>query len=51
MSTLIYPQPGTPQFQRYKRCIWELEGQPEDDEDGKLDDLLRRLVSPLIGHR
>ncbi|KAG9218976.1 hypothetical protein CCMSSC00406_0001386 [Pleurotus cornucopiae] len=25
--------PGTPQFQRYKRCIWELEGQPEDDED------------------
>ncbi|KZT20389.1 UPF0183-domain-containing protein [Neolentinus lepideus HHB14362 ss-1] len=25
--------PGTPLFQRYKRCLWEIEGQPEDDED------------------
>jgi len=25
--------PGTPLFQRYKRCPWEIEGQPEDDED------------------
>lgn len=22
-------------FQRYKRCNWEIEGNPEDDEDGK----------------
>jgi hypothetical protein len=21
-------------FQRYKRCPWEIEGKPEDDEDG-----------------
>jgi hypothetical protein len=27
-------QPGTPMFQRYKRCPWEIEGAPEDDEDG-----------------
>ncbi|KDQ64597.1 hypothetical protein JAAARDRAFT_75176 [Jaapia argillacea MUCL 33604] len=26
--------PGTPLFQRYKRCPWEIEGPPEDDEDG-----------------
>jgi len=25
--------PGTPLFQRYKRCPWELEANPEDDED------------------
>ncbi|KAI0771568.1 UPF0183-domain-containing protein [Trametes elegans] len=25
--------PGTPLFQRYKRCPWEIEGRPEDDED------------------
>jgi len=25
--------PGSPLFQRYKRCPWEIEGQPEDDED------------------
>ncbi|KAI9001067.1 UPF0183-domain-containing protein [Trametes punicea] len=25
--------PGTPLFQRYKRCLWEIEGHPEDDED------------------
>ncbi|KAJ7180195.1 hypothetical protein C8R43DRAFT_972147 [Mycena crocata] len=25
--------PGTPLFQRYKRCNWEIEGTPEDDED------------------
>ncbi|OBZ70459.1 hypothetical protein A0H81_09967 [Grifola frondosa] len=25
--------PGTPLFQRYKRCPWEIESQPEDDED------------------
>ncbi|KAI0677565.1 UPF0183-domain-containing protein [Trametes maxima] len=25
--------PGTPLFQRYKRCPWEIEGHPEDDED------------------
>lgn len=25
--------PGSPLFQYYKRCPWELEGQPEDDED------------------
>ncbi|KAF8913994.1 hypothetical protein CPB84DRAFT_1758102 [Gymnopilus junonius] len=25
--------PGSPLFQRYKRCNWELEGSPEDDED------------------
>ncbi|KAL0949450.1 hypothetical protein HGRIS_009505 [Hohenbuehelia grisea] len=25
--------PGSPQFQRYKRCNWEIEGKPEDDED------------------
>ncbi|PPQ68008.1 hypothetical protein CVT26_007371 [Gymnopilus dilepis] len=24
---------GSPLFQRYKRCNWELEGKPEDDED------------------
>ena len=28
------PQPGTPLFQRYKRCPWQIEGRPEDDEDG-----------------
>jgi hypothetical protein len=27
-------QPGTPLFQRYKRCPWQIEGKPEDDEDG-----------------
>ena len=27
-------QPGSPLFQRYKRCPWEIEGKPEDDEDG-----------------
>ncbi|KAG8218590.1 hypothetical protein J3R82DRAFT_4231 [Butyriboletus roseoflavus] len=26
--------PGSPLFQQYKRCPWELEGKPEDDEDG-----------------
>lgn len=25
--------PGSPLFQRYKRCYWEIEGRPEDDED------------------
>ncbi|KAH9482741.1 UPF0183 protein T01G9.2 [Psilocybe cubensis] len=25
--------PGSPTFQRYKRCNWEIEGMPEDDED------------------
>ncbi|KAJ6515790.1 hypothetical protein C8R45DRAFT_957618 [Mycena sanguinolenta] len=25
--------PGSPLFQRYKRCHWEIEGTPEDDED------------------
>lgn len=25
--------PGSPLFQRYKRCSWEIEGTPEDDED------------------
>ncbi|TFK23243.1 UPF0183-domain-containing protein [Coprinopsis marcescibilis] len=25
--------PGSPLFQRYKRCYWEIEGTPEDDED------------------
>ncbi|KAK0191081.1 hypothetical protein F5146DRAFT_1047050 [Armillaria mellea] len=25
--------PGTPLFQRYKRCNWEIESSPEDDED------------------
>ncbi|KAF5333094.1 hypothetical protein D9611_002433 [Ephemerocybe angulata] len=25
--------PGAPLFQRYKRCCWEIEGMPEDDED------------------
>jgi len=25
--------PGTPLFQRYKRCPWAIEGKPEDDED------------------
>jgi hypothetical protein len=29
-------QPGSPLFQRYKRCPWQLEGKPEDDEDGNL---------------
>ncbi|KAG6336846.1 hypothetical protein ID866_2242 [Astraeus odoratus] len=27
--------PGSPLFQYYKRCPWELEGKPEDDEDGQ----------------
>ncbi|KAF5390628.1 hypothetical protein D9757_002703 [Collybiopsis confluens] len=26
--------PGSPLFQIYKRCNWEIEGKPEDDEDG-----------------
>jgi len=26
--------PGAPLFQRYKRCPWEVEGSPEDNEDG-----------------
>ncbi|KAI5124941.1 hypothetical protein M0805_007368 [Coniferiporia weirii] len=25
--------PGTPMFQRYQRCPWEIEGKPEDEED------------------
>ncbi|KAG0709729.1 hypothetical protein DFH29DRAFT_993121 [Suillus ampliporus] len=25
--------PGSPLFQRYKRCPWQLESKPEDDED------------------
>ncbi|EMD40774.1 hypothetical protein CERSUDRAFT_111359 [Gelatoporia subvermispora B] len=25
--------PGSPLFQRYKRCPWEIEGRPEDNED------------------
>ncbi|GJE84192.1 UPF0183-domain-containing protein [Phanerochaete sordida] len=25
--------PGTPLFQRYKRCPWAIQGRPEDDED------------------
>ncbi|KLO18040.1 UPF0183-domain-containing protein [Schizopora paradoxa] len=25
--------PGTPMFQRYNRCPWEIEGEPEDEED------------------
>ncbi|KAF5387713.1 hypothetical protein D9615_000496 [Tricholomella constricta] len=28
--------PGSPLFQRYKRCNWEIEGKPEDDEDGNV---------------
>ena len=27
-------KPETPLFQRYKRCNWEIERKPEDDEDG-----------------
>ncbi|KAF9076744.1 hypothetical protein BDP27DRAFT_1413894 [Rhodocollybia butyracea] len=27
--------PGSPLFQMYKRCNWEIEGKPEDDEDGQ----------------
>ncbi|PFH52810.1 hypothetical protein AMATHDRAFT_1853 [Amanita thiersii Skay4041] len=27
---------GSPLFQRYKRCCWEIEGAPEDDEDGNV---------------
>jgi len=39
--------PGTPLFQRYKRCPWQIEGRPEDDEDDspprvKFDDRVRR---------
>jgi hypothetical protein len=26
--------PGSPLFQRYNRCPWEIVGNPEDDEDG-----------------
>lgn len=37
---------GSPLFQRYKRCNWEIEGKPEDDEDGKCMDLF--IVEPLI---
>ncbi|GAV98916.1 UPF0183-domain-containing protein [Lentinula edodes] len=29
--------PGSPLFQVYKRCNWEIEGKPEDDEDGEDD--------------
>ncbi|TDL29548.1 hypothetical protein BD410DRAFT_758470 [Rickenella mellea] len=25
--------PGSPMFQRYQRCPWEIEGEPEDEED------------------
>lgn len=28
--------PGSPLFQLYKRCPWEIEGAPEDEEDGEL---------------
>ena len=31
---LNHYQPGTPMFQRYQRCPWEIEGKPEDEEDG-----------------
>ena len=38
LTTQLLPitprKPGTPLFQRYKRCSWEIEGSPEDDEDG-----------------
>jgi len=34
LSVSEYQQAGSPLFQRYKRCNWELEGKPEDDEDG-----------------
>ncbi|KAJ2920098.1 hypothetical protein MD484_g343, partial [Candolleomyces efflorescens] len=37
LTTQLLPitprKPGTPLFQRYKRCSWEIEGSPEDDED------------------
>ena len=29
-------QPGSPAFQRYMRCPWEIQGSPEDDDDGLL---------------
>lgn len=31
-----WSQPGSPLFQRYQRCPWQIEGKPEDDEDGKV---------------
>ncbi|GBE79685.1 hypothetical protein BKA93DRAFT_723292 [Sparassis latifolia] len=46
--------PGTPLFQRYKRCPWEIEGIAEDDEDetpstvkfnDRIEDM-NRLLSP-----
>lgn len=33
-------KPGSPLFQRYKRCNWEIEGKPEDDEDGEASSCL-----------
>ena len=32
MTYISYP--GTPIFHRYQRCPWEIEGKPEDEEDG-----------------
>ncbi|KAF9780141.1 UPF0183-domain-containing protein [Thelephora terrestris] len=46
--------PGTPLFHRYKRCPWEIEGVPEDDEDDsppsvkftETADRIRRFLNP-----
>lgn len=46
--------PGSPLFQRYKRCPWQLEGKPEDDEDDSPPrkhfhdkfETIRRFLSP-----
>ncbi|KAI0030703.1 UPF0183-domain-containing protein [Vararia minispora EC-137] len=46
--------PGSPLFQRYKRCPWQIEGSPEDDEDDSPPrvrfhdrvDVISRFLSP-----
>ncbi|KAF9534222.1 hypothetical protein CPB83DRAFT_755761 [Crepidotus variabilis] len=47
--------PGSPLFQRYKRCSWEIEDKPEDDEDDtpprkRFFDRFE-TISHFLGHR
>ncbi|PCH41096.1 UPF0183-domain-containing protein [Wolfiporia cocos MD-104 SS10] len=42
--------PGTPLFQRYKRCPWEIEGKPEDNEDESPSRVRFYDRADVIGH-
>ncbi|THH11714.1 hypothetical protein EW145_g472 [Phellinidium pouzarii] len=40
--------PGTPMFQRYQRCPWEIQGEPEDEEDGNRLEYIFDVISRFL---